>query len=778
MAPPRVQTRAAASNTTLGDHPITIPWPAAPAEPAIADPVAQDAAAPVATPHPRQSEGFRPDLEGLRGVAILMVLLFHAGVPAISGGFVGVDVFFVLSGFLITGLLISERERTGRVSLRRFYARRARRILPAATVALLAILVLSWFMLPPIDIEGVSLDVAASAVFVGNIRFAAQATDYFAAGIAPSPVVHYWSLAVEEQFYLLWPALLILVTRGPRPRLGAGITLIVMIVASLGSSIVLTDISQPWAFFSLTSRAWQLGLGGLLAIATAGAVGTVAVGRLPGWLFTGAGLLGLGMVVASLFVIDPATPYPGAWALLPTIGAAAVIVAGLRSRAAGLVLDRAPLRFLGRISFSLYLVHWPLLVLPAAGLAIGEELPLVERLALAGLAIAVATASWRWIEEPIRRGRRLSFPPLRTLATAGTAIALTVALATGTAVAAARQLDDPGDGGIAVGDPSMDPGFSYEPAPSIDPAFSFDPEPSGEPEASLEPELSPPPSSPGPESPNPSPAPSVTPQPAPRGPIPLPRDIKPSLSAVRGDKDRLTGDGCLLFEGATRLPDCIYGNPDSATTVALVGDSHAAQWFPAIEQLAKKHDWRLVVMTKVSCRFVDVPQYSRPLKRAYTECATWLPRVHDRLVAIKPTYTFIEITRALQPIRSADNDPARQGRLVAPLLEGVPGKYVMIGDTPQSYYDVPACISSHRRDVRPCETDRAAAFGWRYLKLENAFAKATGGTVIKLSPTICPRDPCPVIQDGMIIYRDDHHLTATYARSLAPLIDAALPPTD
>ena len=227
------------------------------------------------------------------------------------------------------------------------------------------------------------------------------------------------------------------------------------------------------------------------------------------------------------------------------------------------------------------------------------------------------------------------------------------------------------------------------------------------------------------------------------------------------------------------MPDCVYGNPDSATTVALVGDSHAAQWFPAIEQLAKEHDWRLVVMTKVSCRFVDVPQYSRPLKREYTECETWLPPVHDRLVAIKPTYTFIEITRALQPMSSADNDPARQGTLVAPAPRGRLGKYVIIGDTPQSYYDVPACISSHRRDVRPCETDRAAAFGWRYLKLENAPSpRRPVGRVVKLSPTICPRDPCPVIQDGMIIYRDDHHLTATYARSLARLIVAALPPID
>src|SRR4051794_1358599 len=307
-----------------------------------------------AAPADRTSgEGFRPDLEGLRGVAILLVLLFHAGIPGIAGGFVGVDVFFVLSGFLITGLLIRERERTGRVSLSSFYARRARRILPAALVVTVATLAFATAVLPPLDVLRAADDAVAVALSVGNIRFAATATDYFAGVASPSPFLHYWSLGVEEQFYLVWPALLVLATRFGRPRIGAGVVLAIVVVASLALGIWLTGVAAPWAFYSLPTRAWQLGLGGLLAIALdrayTGRLGIVAA--IIGWA-------GLTAVVIAGLAIDPAMPYPGLVALVPTVGAAAVIAGGRASRSPAALLGVRPLRFLGRISFSLYLVHW------------------------------------------------------------------------------------------------------------------------------------------------------------------------------------------------------------------------------------------------------------------------------------------------------------------------------------------------------------------------------------------------------------------------------------
>jgi peptidoglycan/LPS O-acetylase OafA/YrhL len=718
---------------------------------------------------------FRPDLEGLRGLAILLVLMFHAGLPGTSGGFIGVDVFFVLSGFLITGLLIRERESTGRVDLRAFYARRARRILPAALVVLAGILAASWVMLPPLDLGRTAADVAAAALSLGNIRFATQATDYFASDVAPSPVLHYWSLGVEEQFYLVWPALLILATAGGRIRLRAFGTLAVVGIASFAASLFLTDAQPAWAFYSLPTRAWELALGGVLAVAVPRLVG------LPDRLVAPLGWLGLAAIVLGLVSIDPSAPYPGLAALLPTLGAAAIVVAGSRPGSVGLILERSPMRWLGRISYSLYLVHWPILVLPAASLAVDQTLPLSTRIGLALLAVAVGAACQRFVEVPFHRGRRARLPSGRTLALAGSAVAVTVVLAAGVAVAAVGRLT-PGPVVAAIG-----PGSSPEPSVSAGPILLDGTPGPGEadPFASPEPEASPSGSadltsplagasssqaSGPPPSPSPRPAPA-----APTGPEPLPRNVRPSLADAPNDFAPLEREHCMLGATETKLWPCVFGDPSSSTTVVLVGDSHAAEWFPAVEAIAKQRDWRLIVMTKVSCRFVDLPMISRELKRPYTECYTWRAEVVARLKALHPALTIVSVARSMEATTAADDDPARQGTAMGPLFAGVPGKIALIVDTPQSLYDVPACISAHINDVRACETPRGTAFSWRYLKLERAAVRATGAKLVNMSDQICASKSCPVVLHDMIIYKDSHHLTATFARSLAGVLGARLP---
>src|SRR5262245_25846270 len=213
----------------------------------------------------RASDRFRPDLEGLRAVAVLLVLLFHDGIPMVGGGYVGVDVFFVLSGFLITGLIVRELRSSGTISLRSFYARRARRLLPAALAAIAATMIASAIFLPPLRLPDIAGDAAASALYVSNIRFAAQATDYLQAQAAPSPLLHSWSLGVEEPFYLFWPALLLLAARVRWATVGRLAALIGVVSAvSLALSIVVTPVSAPLAFYLLPTRAWQLGLGGLV----------------------------------------------------------------------------------------------------------------------------------------------------------------------------------------------------------------------------------------------------------------------------------------------------------------------------------------------------------------------------------------------------------------------------------------------------------------------------------------------------------------------------------
>ena len=337
-----------------------------------------------------EKSGFRADLEGLRGVAVLLVLLYHARAPLVDGGYIGVDVFFVLSGFLITGIIVRELMGTGRLSLSGFYARRARRLLPAAALVLVITMIASVIVLPPLRVPAVAGDTISAALYVSNIRFAIQATDYLGSELAPSPVLHFWSLSVEEQFYIFWPTLLAVVAGATflRGRHDAGIrrlaiVLAVVLVGSLGLSILLTSVNQPWAFFSLPTRAWELALGGLLALPG-------AARWVPARVAVPAGWIGLALIVAAGLFLDTSVAFPGVAALVPTIGAALVIAAGLAATptgssryAAGRVLGLAPIRFLGLISYSLYLWHWPILTLPEA--AAGEPLRWPIRVALVGL---------------------------------------------------------------------------------------------------------------------------------------------------------------------------------------------------------------------------------------------------------------------------------------------------------------------------------------------------------------------------------------------------------
>ena len=721
----------------------------------------------------RPGDAFRPDLEGLRGVAILAVLLFHAGIPGTEGGFVGVDIFFVLSGFLITGLLLREREERGGISLSGFYARRARRILPAALIVLVAILFASWFVLPPLDIPDVAKDVFASALFVGNIRFAVQATDYFAADVVRSPVLHYWSLGVEEQFYLLWPFLLIVAMRyGGRLRASAGAIVASVFVVSLIFAIVYTGIDAPWAFFSLPGRAWQLALGGLLAI------GAQRVSSLPWRVRSVAGWLGLAAVLASIVFITPDIPYPGVVALVPSLGAAGLILAGGGRLSVGRMLAVRPLRFLGKISFSLYLVHWPILVLPAAALPLGEQLPLSTRLLLVLVSVGVGVLSYRFIEQPFHRGWLSHRPNPATLMTAGAGILATVLIAVTFNFGALAKLESPDTGIISnpepfptlAGDGEDTPPPWYSPDPSdsatLPPTNSPGATPSGGPTGSQAPTDQPT------DRPTPPPTPAPTREPITR----LPADVRPALVDARNDEELLARNGCLLGTAPTQpRNDCWFGDPNGTKTVALVGDSHASQFFPAINALAKQNGWRLVAYTKISCRFLDLPLISRELQREYTECEQWRENVVQRLQQHPVDLSIFVVARGMEVVNQADDDPRTQGHSLARMMARIPGEHAVIVDTPQSIYDPPACLSANISNVWNCATPRNKAFNWRGEKLERTATADSGATLIDLSDAICPGDPCPAVLHDMIVYRDVLHLTATFALSLADEMEKQLP---
>ena len=352
---------------------------------------------------------FRPDIEGLRAIAVLLVVLSHLRVPGFASGFVGVDVFFVISGFLITSLLAAEyRKRLesggrGGVSIRGFYRRRVLRILPASTLTIAVSLLVGKLTLGRIQFIKLQSDALWATFFGTNIQLIHQASDYFQRGLSESPLQNFWSLAVEEQFYLVWPvcfALVAFVCSRLVRSLGwlSGVRAAVLLIgaASLAWSVQSATSDPAAGYYSTLTRAWQLALGA--AIALTPALVRVFKGKAAGL----AGVLGFGLVVAALVVCDASTGYPGAQALLPTLGAGLLICAGLnreRSNVAGKVLSTRLPRFFGKISYSLYLWHWPLIVF--AGLLYGtsSERPLV-RVGLFVASVLIATFSQRLVERP------------------------------------------------------------------------------------------------------------------------------------------------------------------------------------------------------------------------------------------------------------------------------------------------------------------------------------------------------------------------------------------
>ena len=700
----------------------------------------------MASPPPTDGRApFRPDIEGLRAIAVLLVLAYHARIPGFTGGYIGVDVFYVVSGFLITGLIIRELQATGRVDLPTFYTRRARRLLPAALVVIALTVIASAIVLPPLRVPDVAGDGAAAALYVSNIRFAAQATDYLQAELDPSPLLHFWSLGVEEQFYLFWPALLFLASRRRFDPRRLGLVVAVVAIASFGLGLAWTSTDAPLAFFLLPARAWELAVGAGLAL------GVAHLARLPTTVATIAVGLGVALIGIGGVMFDTATPFPGTAAVLPVAGAALVIAGGLPQPLNPLscLVAIAPMRWIGGISYSLYLWHWPLLVLPAA--AVGSALPGPVRLGLVGVTFVLAEASRRFIEDPIRHGRAARIRPSRSLAAAGVAslVVAGVSLSAGMIAGPRPALAAP------VRDVTLD-------LPSPRPTVTASAEPG---------------SSQG----SPSPAPAPTMAQTPSGPVP--DDLVPSLATVREDIPVIYADGCHAEWRETTPRDCVYGDASAGTTVVLIGDSHAAHWFPTFQRLADERDWRLVSLTKSACPVADLPVYNTGLKREYVECDQWRAAVIDRIAKERPSMVVISDSRTGQFWVDGAAVPAgeredlwaagleRSIREIEPLTDDV----VVIGDTPRPGSDVPVCLSDNLDDALACATPVEKAVGAKRMATERAVAADTGAAFLDPTSWVCPTSPCPAVIGNVLVYRDGSHMTTPFARALAPYLGPALP---
>ncbi len=371
---------------------------------------------------------FRPDVQGLRAVAVVLVVLFHAHVPGLTGGYVGVDVFFVISGFVITGVLLRERASTGSTSILSFYGRRVRRIIPAATLVIIAAVITSYALLGPLSGNQTADDARWASVFLINIHFASVGTNYLSSQLPPSVLQNYWSLAVEEQFYLVYPTIFLVVaglSRWMSLRRRLGVVLSVAVIASFALSVVQTHNDPTAAYFSPLPRIWELGLGGLVAL------GTASLRRLPTRHAALLSWTGLGAIVLSAFAFSSTTPYPG-WAVaVPVIGTALVIAGGVRESAYGAesLLRLRPFQWMGLVSYSLYLWHWPVLTIAAQHSRSGE-LTVTESLWWLLLSLGLAVITYLLLENPIRHSRLLISRRGASLVLGGCLIASSLTVAT------------------------------------------------------------------------------------------------------------------------------------------------------------------------------------------------------------------------------------------------------------------------------------------------------------------------------------------------------------
>jgi peptidoglycan/LPS O-acetylase OafA/YrhL len=679
---------------------------------------------------------FRPDIEGLRAVAVILVVLYHAGIKPVGGGYVGVDVFFVISGFLITTQLFNELSIHQTISVARFYARRATRLLPASTLVLLATVVGALLWLPPTRFKSISLDALAGTFYGINWRLAAQGVDYLNASAPPSPLQHFWSLAVEEQFYLVWPLLLLassLAWRWRRATLSRASIIVALLALSIVSftlSISQTHSASPWAYFGAHTRAWELALGALVAITAP------YLTRSPRAAAAVATWLGLAAVLVSALLFTDATPFPGYAALLP-VGGSALIIAGGCAAPAGAVTTifrHRPFQLLGKLSYSWYLWHWPILLIAPAALHMTANRWL--NLALAAGSLAVAAASYRFVENPIRSRRSLKTRPWQ-------GISLGISLSASAAVVALIGGQLPlalGYGGPALDTRSVVAGAA-DPTKKLAELIADGVRTTA-----------------------------------------VPANLTPKLADAGRDSPAVYADGChLSFTAVKANKACAYGDTSASTTVVLFGDSHAAQWFPALDQIGKARHWRVLSFTKSACPAASVLVYQDTLKRGYTECVQWRDQT---LAAIKQMHPAMVImtnngtdTGGLVNT-PGDPDQAWTAAWVASLnkVQQNGTKLVVLSDTPYPKSNAPDCVSTHVADVSACtrQASDALVLPKRRQLVADAAARS-GALVLDPTPWFCTSTGCPVVVGNVLVYKDESHMSTAYATMLAPVVSAHLP---
>ncbi|WP_028650967.1 acyltransferase family protein [Nocardioides halotolerans] len=697
-----------------------------------------------ASTRPAPTLRHRDDIQGLRAIAVLTVIASHASVPFLPGGFVGVDVFFVISGFLISQLLYREVERSGRVSIAGFYARRARRILPAATLVTVATIVASAIWLSAIDLVEVVKDALWAVFFAANIHFAAVGTDYFAAEEPPSPLQHYWSLSVEEQFYLVWPALLLVLVllarrRALPTRLVLGV-LVVVTAASFVWSVVSTASDPLAAYFSTPARAFELGLGALVAL--------VASRVAAGWSRAVRGLVcsaGLLLILLACVAYDDQTAFPGWAAAVPVVGSALVLLAGAGGQAEQPLPVRAlgvlPMRTVGDWSYSLYLWHWPVLII--AERKLGHGLGFWRTLLCVAVVFVLSAVTYRFVEQPFRSPRR--FPTRRALALYPAAVAVVAAGAVG-----GHYYSEYASGALGDNPPISLTNFGVK-----DPSkFKLDKDKTV---ALVQASVI-----------------------AARHHMAIPSDLEPDVLTVRDDEPDV-GE-CNYEKDSREL--CPRGDPGADRTIVVFGNSHARMWIPAFDQIGAELGYRTYYFVKPNCSatLVSVGELV-PGSPLWPECDAFRAWALDQVAALDPDLVVVTSSGPNPVLYDDDGNRIPKDGIDAAAREGYVDLFtrlsttaqrtVLLRDVPKSENLPDECLTKKGNDLGDCLfTPLPASVVDANLSVEAA--DETGTEVVDPTKWLCWDDACPTVIGDVLPYRDRGHLTTVYAASLADELTRAL----
>jgi peptidoglycan/LPS O-acetylase OafA/YrhL len=680
----------------------------------------------------RADSRVRREIQALRALAVLGVLLFHLWPGRLPGGFVGVDVFFVVSGYLISDHLLREHERAGTISLPRFWARRIRRLLPASLLVLLVTVLAVWLWVPDTRWAQFGSEVIASALYVENWALAVQSVDYMALSNAKSPVQHFWSLGVEEQFYVLWPLLILTavaiaaILKAPSGRVIVTV-LAVVTAASLAFSIFSTVAEPTVAYFSTFTRAWEFGIGALLAI---------VLRRVPRPFSESAAAaaswVGFGMIIFAMIAFSGATPFPSYTALVPVIGTVLVIASGSpKVRAAPTALfSLKPIQFVGDVSYGTYLWHWPLIVL--LPYALGAPLTLPLSVGVLAASVALGWASKVLVEDPVRTHSLVSrSKPRWSFVAAGVAMSIVIAAAM--------------------------PLATFRLTPPAVPASSAQPDCFGA-NAMLDEAC------------------------APVGEIPL----TSSLSSFAID---VPPDDVLACELPTTAGDfrrCEFSDTSTdGPHVALIGDSHGTRFVEPLREVVLAEDGTLSTFLVSGCSMMsrELTGSAWGFEEVYAgQCRDVTTRIHDTVAADPDIDTVVLTDRTRLYVTEQQEFHPLTADMVVDSIERLQaaGKKVVVLEDPPEMNAIPpqgggsaADCLSRAASPEDCSLARSEA---EFADPMAAAATVTGATAIDLDDVFCTTERCLSQIGGLVVYSDDNHISRSFALSLVETLAERLAP--